>query len=193
MYPHSPLDNQVYIEVYEDEPLPQPPASDCSSNSHKSQYPPRYYTTPLNADVPDSTPLNVYGLERRPPSVIDSKPRLFSRSRLSIYALDEESQERLHTSRSQFSLVGNAASVMERAETPTEPSSSMSISRRPSILSFDMLSSHHGSQSSHSGLKRMQSRLSIFRSSSSSSHPERKRWLAFKKRTTTDPHLVEKA
>ncbi|KAJ9295591.1 hypothetical protein DTO271G3_6047 [Paecilomyces variotii] len=185
-------DNHIYIEVYEDAPLPKPPASDTSSNSQRIPSPSRYYSTPLNADIPDSTPLKVYGLKQRPPSVIDQKPpKLFSR--LSMYAFEEGSQEKLPLPRIPGSPVKKAASVMERQATPTEPSPSRSLARRPSVLSFDMLSSSHGSQDSSAPppLRRIQSRLSTFRSSSSSSsRSEKRRWLSFKKRTATDPELA---
>ncbi|KAL5333335.1 hypothetical protein BJX70DRAFT_69740 [Aspergillus crustosus] len=39
---------------------------------------PRFYSTPLNQDLPDSTPLQIYGLEEREPS-INEKPRRFVR------------------------------------------------------------------------------------------------------------------
>lgn len=191
MLSHSVSDNHIYIEVYEDAPLPQPPASDTSSNSQKCPSPSRYYSTPLNADIPDSTPLKVYGLKQRPPSIIDQKPpKLFSR--LSMYAFEEGSQEKLPLPRIPGSPVKKAASVIERQATPTEPSPpSRSLARRPSVLSFDMLSSSHGSQGSGPpSLRRIQSRLSSFRSSTSSSRPDKRRWLSFKKRTATDPELA---
>ncbi|KAL1853482.1 hypothetical protein Plec18167_006299 [Paecilomyces lecythidis] len=192
MLPRAVSDNQIYIQVYEDEPLPPPPpASDTSSNSQKFQSPSRYYSTPLNADVPDSTPLKIYGLKQRPPSVVDPKPPKLL-SRLSMYAFEEGSQEKLPLPRVPGSPIKKAASVMERQATPTEPSPpSRSLTRRPSVLSFDMLSSSNGSQESvPPPLRRIQSRLSVFRSSSSSSRPDRKRWLSFKKRTATDPELA---
>ncbi|KAL4865037.1 hypothetical protein BDV12DRAFT_175195 [Aspergillus spectabilis] len=39
---------------------------------------PRFYSTPLNQDIPDSTPLQIYGLEEREPSIYE-KPRRFVR------------------------------------------------------------------------------------------------------------------
>ncbi|KAL2824996.1 hypothetical protein BDW59DRAFT_75811 [Aspergillus cavernicola] len=39
---------------------------------------PRFYSTPLNQDMPDSTPLHIYGLEEREPSIAE-KPRRFVR------------------------------------------------------------------------------------------------------------------
>ncbi|KAL4990060.1 hypothetical protein BDW68DRAFT_54719 [Aspergillus falconensis] len=39
---------------------------------------PRFYSTPLNQDHPDSTPLNIYGLEEREPSIAE-RPRRFLR------------------------------------------------------------------------------------------------------------------
>ncbi|KAL4875622.1 hypothetical protein BJY04DRAFT_223856 [Aspergillus karnatakaensis] len=39
---------------------------------------PRFYSTPLNQDLPDSTPLQIYGLEEREPSICE-KPRRFVR------------------------------------------------------------------------------------------------------------------
>ncbi|KAL2854991.1 hypothetical protein BJY01DRAFT_243443 [Aspergillus pseudoustus] len=39
---------------------------------------PRFYSTPLNQDLPDSTPLQIYGLEEREPSIAE-KPRRFVR------------------------------------------------------------------------------------------------------------------
>ncbi|KAL4809929.1 hypothetical protein BDV18DRAFT_129897 [Aspergillus unguis] len=39
---------------------------------------PRFYSTPLNQDHPDSTPLQIYGLEEREPSIIE-RPRRFVR------------------------------------------------------------------------------------------------------------------
>ncbi|EAW09907.1 uncharacterized protein ACLA_041250 [Aspergillus clavatus NRRL 1] len=45
----------------------------------------RYYSTPLREDSPDSTPLHLYGLEQREPSIAE-KPRLLHRF---SYALDD--------------------------------------------------------------------------------------------------------
>ncbi|KAI9369018.1 hypothetical protein BJX61DRAFT_549944 [Aspergillus egyptiacus] len=45
---------------------------------------PRFYSTPLNNEIPDSTPLQMYGLEEREPSIIE-RPRRFRFSR----ALDD--------------------------------------------------------------------------------------------------------
>ncbi|GAQ04074.1 hypothetical protein ALT_1395 [Aspergillus lentulus] len=45
----------------------------------------RYYSTPLRADSPDSTPLQLYGLEQREPSIYE-KPRLLRRF---SHALDD--------------------------------------------------------------------------------------------------------
>ncbi|KAL3453324.1 hypothetical protein BJX65DRAFT_120739 [Aspergillus insuetus] len=39
---------------------------------------PRFYSTPLNQDLPESTPLQIYGLEEREPSIAE-KPRRFVR------------------------------------------------------------------------------------------------------------------
>ncbi|KAL4915802.1 hypothetical protein BDW62DRAFT_118365 [Aspergillus aurantiobrunneus] len=39
---------------------------------------PRFYSTPLNQDHPDSTPLHIYGLEEREPSIAE-RPRRFLR------------------------------------------------------------------------------------------------------------------
>ncbi|KAL3466253.1 hypothetical protein BJX64DRAFT_25022 [Aspergillus heterothallicus] len=39
---------------------------------------PRFYSTPLNQEIPDSTPLQIYGLEEREPSIAE-KPRRFVR------------------------------------------------------------------------------------------------------------------
>ncbi|RDW67335.1 uncharacterized protein DSM5745_09201 [Aspergillus mulundensis] len=39
---------------------------------------PRFYSTPLNQDHPDSTPLQIYGLEEREPSIAE-RPRRFLR------------------------------------------------------------------------------------------------------------------
>ncbi|BCR98799.1 uncharacterized protein AKAW2_40482A [Aspergillus luchuensis] len=46
---------------------------------------PRYYSTPVREDVPDSTPLQMYGLEERAPSIAE-KPKLLRRF---SHALDD--------------------------------------------------------------------------------------------------------
>ncbi|GKZ28198.1 hypothetical protein AbraIFM66950_000008 [Aspergillus brasiliensis] len=46
---------------------------------------PRYYSTPVREDIPDSTPLQMYGLEERAPSIAE-KPKLLRRF---SHALDD--------------------------------------------------------------------------------------------------------
>ncbi|RAH40667.1 uncharacterized protein BO66DRAFT_338037 [Aspergillus aculeatinus CBS 121060] len=46
---------------------------------------PRYYSTPVRDDVPESTPLQMYGLEQRAPSICE-KPKLLRRF---SHALDD--------------------------------------------------------------------------------------------------------
>ncbi|RAL09037.1 uncharacterized protein BO97DRAFT_187394 [Aspergillus homomorphus CBS 101889] len=46
---------------------------------------PRYYSTPVREDIPESTPLQMYGLEQRAPSICE-KPKLLRRF---SHALDD--------------------------------------------------------------------------------------------------------
>ncbi|KAL2867299.1 uncharacterized protein BJX67DRAFT_82260 [Aspergillus lucknowensis] len=50
---------------------------------------PRFYSTPLNQDEPDSTPLHVYGLEEREPSIAE-RPRRFLRFSRALDDIQED-------------------------------------------------------------------------------------------------------
>ncbi|RHZ45662.1 uncharacterized protein CDV56_101821 [Aspergillus thermomutatus] len=82
----------------------------------------RYYSTPLRADSPDSTPLQMYGLEQREPSIYE-KPRLLRRF---SHALDDIKED--------VSLQLDPNNVASKIR-----------SRRQSMLMFDAAAaSHHG-------------------------------------------------
>lgn len=111
----------------------------------------RFYSSPLN-DSPDSTPLQVYGLERREPSISD-KPRNRHLQRVS-YALDdikEDFSSGQLSPRTTADRIKRRTSVFISDGPPSSPSSSPrpstpmtsegQRSRPMSILSLDALSS----------------------------------------------------
>ncbi|KAF7171526.1 hypothetical protein CNMCM6106_005888 [Aspergillus hiratsukae] len=65
-------------ESYPDSPVSQPvfsfPVPQCRRTRRDIPKVHRYYSTPLRADSPDSTPLHLYGLEQREPSIYEKPP-----------------------------------------------------------------------------------------------------------------------
>ena len=59
---------------------------------------PRFYSTPLNQDHPDSTPLQIYGLEEREPSIAE-RPRRFVRFSRALDDIKEDFSTPLPTPR----------------------------------------------------------------------------------------------
>ncbi|OJJ44360.1 hypothetical protein ASPZODRAFT_135171 [Penicilliopsis zonata CBS 506.65] len=55
----------------------------------------RYYSSPLNDEIPDSTPLQVFGLVQRSPSVTQKQPRLINRMSYALGDIKEELDPRL--------------------------------------------------------------------------------------------------
>ncbi|RAL01845.1 uncharacterized protein BO80DRAFT_353267 [Aspergillus ibericus CBS 121593] len=108
---------------------------------------PRYYSTPVREDIPDSTPLQMYGLEERAPSIAE-KPRLLRRFSHALDDIKEDftlqtSSEKLRTKRRQSifgidEIPGSSGSI-------SSPSMDMPVSTEPrppksrplSILSVD--------------------------------------------------------
>ncbi|KAL3482222.1 hypothetical protein BJX99DRAFT_252933 [Aspergillus californicus] len=56
---------------------------------------PRFYSTPLNNEIPESTPLRIYGLEEREPSIAE-KPRRFVRFSRALDDIKEDFTSQPH-------------------------------------------------------------------------------------------------
>ncbi|KAL2008213.1 hypothetical protein VTN00DRAFT_8195 [Thermoascus crustaceus] len=94
----------------------------------------RFYSTPLDANIPDSTPVHLYGYERREPSVLKVRTGFFNR----ISGALDDLKEDFPLSPRAWSWKNKRSSTSEGAEsrTPTEPSSSRPLSMA-SVLSLD--------------------------------------------------------
>ncbi|KAE8380584.1 hypothetical protein BDV26DRAFT_257320 [Aspergillus bertholletiae] len=97
---------------------------------------PRYYSTPLRSDSPESTPLQIYGLEQREPSLYGDRPSTLLR-RFS-HALDDikedfslqldprNTTDKIRSKRRQSTLMldtsapGSRAGSLSGSESPTE-------------------------------------------------------------------------
>ncbi|CAI7625338.1 unnamed protein product [Penicillium glandicola] len=83
MLTSSATDSSYSSSVSSEHPSPyqHPPASSLSLNSRRTpmavKYP-RFYSSPMDQET-DSTPLDVYGLEQREPSIYGKPPKLLRR------------------------------------------------------------------------------------------------------------------
>ncbi|KAL2003827.1 hypothetical protein VTN02DRAFT_2044 [Thermoascus thermophilus] len=94
----------------------------------------RFYSTPLDAHIPDSTPVHLYGYERREPSVLQVRTGFFNR----ISGALDDLKEDFPLAPRAWGWKNKRSSTSEGAEsrTPTEPSSSRPLSMA-SVLSLD--------------------------------------------------------
>ncbi|KAL5365717.1 hypothetical protein BJX96DRAFT_169333 [Aspergillus floccosus] len=98
-YTDSPVSQHPPVHVW-----PTAPRGRRAAESVKT---PRFYSTPLDKDAPDSTPLQRYGLEEREPSIME-RPKLLHRF---SHALDDIKEdftlpaERLRSSRRLSTLI----------------------------------------------------------------------------------------
>ncbi|RHZ62926.1 hypothetical protein CDV55_106655 [Aspergillus turcosus] len=114
-------------ESYSDSPVSQPvfsfPVPQYRRTRRDIPKVDRYYSTPLRADSPDSTPLHLYGLEQREPSIYEKPPpRLLRRF---SHALDDIKED--------FSLQLDPNNMTNKIR-----------SRRQSMLMFDVTAGPSG-------------------------------------------------
>ncbi|KAJ5116147.1 hypothetical protein N7456_000495 [Penicillium angulare] len=143
---------------------PQPVSAISLGSQHPRRTPmvpkyPRFYSSPMD-DAPDSTPLNMYGLEQRPASIIE-KPKLLRRvshalddikEDLAYQLADNETAAKLKR-RSTLFLDGSLNVPNSRPGTVNGPPRS----RPMSIISMDTWSAPQRGLS-----RRLSRRLSIF-------------------------------
>ncbi|KAJ5621551.1 hypothetical protein N7528_006334 [Penicillium herquei] len=143
---------------------PQPTSTLSLGSQHPRRTPmapkyPRFYTTPMD-EATDSTPIQVYGLEQRPPSIIE-KPKLLHRvsnalddikEDLAYNMADPDSAAAKFKRRSTFLLDG---SLVPNAYRPETASPRPSTARPMSVISVEPRSSRGLSH-------RLSRRLSIF-------------------------------
>lgn len=126
-YPDSPISQQI-------------PAFPAPPRRHRPTFR-RFYSSPLN-ESSDSTPLQVYGLEQREPSIIE-KPR--NRLQRVSYALDDIKEDftvQLNPRTTAEKLKRRTSIFVQDASRPGTPEPAERSSGRPmSILSFDNWSS----------------------------------------------------
>ncbi|KAL4891967.1 hypothetical protein BDV59DRAFT_181353 [Aspergillus ambiguus] len=95
---------------------------------------PRFYSTPLDKDSPDSTPLQRYGLEEREPSIME-RPKLLHRVSHALDDIKEDFSlpaERLRASRRLSTLIltdsnGNSSPLQPPRSSPNASSSSLPV------------------------------------------------------------------
>ncbi|KAL2222667.1 hypothetical protein M432DRAFT_13628 [Thermoascus aurantiacus ATCC 26904] len=111
------------------------------NNNHKNTFTApkrisRFYSTPLNPNCPDSTPVRLYGCERREPSVIKVKTGFLNRLTSALEEIKEDLSSRAWKSK-RVTVTSSSTSDLTESRTPSEPST------RPlsmaSMLSLDML------------------------------------------------------
>lgn len=132
---------------YPDSPISQhlPPVFPAPPRRHRHKTR-RFYSSPLN-DSSESTPLQVYGLEQREPSISD-KPR--NRLQRVSYALDDIKEDftvqlnprtTADKIKRRTSTIIQDSSPSSRADSPETNPADRSLSRPMSILSLDHWSS----------------------------------------------------
>jgi hypothetical protein len=114
---------ESYLDSHISQPVFSFPVPQCRRTRRDIPKVDRYYSTPLRADSPDSTPLHLYGLEQREPSIYEKPPPRVLR-RLS-HALDDIKED--------FSLQLDQNNMTNKIR-----------SRRPSMLMFDVTAGPSG-------------------------------------------------
>lgn len=110
---------------------------------------PRFYSTPVNQDHPDSTPLQMYGLEEREPSIVE-RPRRFLRfSR----ALDDIKEDFSSASPSTPNFRNTAEAIRARRQSTFssfffDNNSNPTLSSMPASASASVFHSSTGSSAS---------------------------------------------
>ncbi|KAA8646514.1 hypothetical protein EYZ11_012438 [Aspergillus tanneri] len=130
-------------------------------HAEKVRYP-RYYSTPLDKDSPDSTPLHLYGLEQREPSIMLEKPKLLRRV---SYALDDIKEgEKLKTKRRQSTFMHESANMSSGAMSSAGSSlSGAEMSEPPRSRPMSIFSVDHWSPPTRGLSRRLSIRLSLSR------------------------------
>ncbi|KAJ5950165.1 uncharacterized protein N7479_008578 [Penicillium vulpinum] len=146
-------------------PYHHPPTSTVSLNSRRTpmavKYP-RFYSSPVDEET-DSTPLQVYGLEQREPSIYSKPPKLFRRVSHVLGDIREDfstdarqTTEKLKRRSTMFSDGSGLSAPPSRSGVPMT-SHGPPRSRPMSIISFDNWSAPKRGMS-----QRISRRLSVF-------------------------------
>lgn len=137
-------------------PRPSPyqhphPLSTLSLDSNHRQNPmstksPRFYSSPVDSD-PDSSPLQIYGLEQRPPSIVE-KPKLLRRVSHALDDVKEDFSLQISDRRSTAHKIKRRSTLGRRSSSSSSDADPISSatggpprSRPLSIISFDVWSS----------------------------------------------------
>lgn len=158
----SSVSSELHLSPYQ-----HPPTSTLSLNSRRTpmgvKYP-RFYSSPMDQET-DSTPLQVYGLEQREPSIYGKPPKLLRRVSHVLgdiredFSMDaRQTTEKLKRRSTIFYDGPNFSAPPSRSEAPMT-SHGPPRSRPMSIISFDNWSSPTRGMS-----QRLSRRLSVFSS-----------------------------
>ncbi|KAL4778838.1 hypothetical protein BJX76DRAFT_121255 [Aspergillus varians] len=137
-----------------DSPISQYPPQQHAllpSLPRRSQIPryPRFYSTPLNQDHPDSTPLHIYGLEEREPSIAE-RPRRFVRFSRALDDIKEDFTSQPDPRNTAEAIRARRQSTFSAFFFDNNSNPTLGVSRAPTAASVSVSALHSSASSSES-------------------------------------------